>query len=75
MPDIKELATKLSDKLRDNPDLLSKLQSDPVSVIQSLIAVVLPEEQAQQVAQLVQANLTAEKFAGAAGKLKGLFGK
>jgi hypothetical protein len=75
MQDLKALAEKLMDQLRDNPQLLENFRKDPAAAIQQALRIALPQEQAQQVADLVKTKLTADQLSAAADKLKGLFGK
>ena len=75
MQDLKALAEKLTDQLRDNPQLLENFRKDPAAAIQQALRIALPQEQAQQVADLVKTKLTADQLSAAADKLKGLFGK
>ena len=75
MQDLKALAEKLMEQLRDSPKLLEKFRKDPAAAIQQALRIALPQEQAQQVADLVKTKLTADQLSAAADKLKGLFGK
>ena len=70
--DIKEILDKVVDKIKDDPTLLAKFKDDPVSVVEKLIGVDLPNDELEKVADLVKAKITADK---AGDLLGGLFGK
>ena len=77
--DIKAKISELVDKIKSNPDLLSKFKSDPTGVIKSLIGIDLPTDQLKSVVEGVKAKIdldnVSDKVSGIAGKLGGLFGK
>lgn len=70
--DIKEIIEKVVDKVKDDPTLLAKFKKDPVSVVEKLVGIDLPNDQLEKVADLVMAKITADK---AGDLLGGLFGK
>lgn len=77
--DIKAKISELVDKIKSNPDLLTKFKSDPTGVIKSLIGIELPTDQLKSVVDGVKAKIdldnVSDKVSGIAGKLGGLFGK
>lgn len=70
--DIKAKIDELVHKAKSDPDLLEKLKKDPVSTIEGIIGVDLPNDQIQKIAEGVMAKI---KLDGLGGKLGGLFGK
>ncbi|MBR5793050.1 MAG: hypothetical protein IKY28_00095 [Anaerotignum sp.] len=73
--DIKEIIEKVVDKVKDDPTLLAKLKKDPISVVEKLVGVDLPNDQLEKVADLVMAKVTADKVGDVLEGLGGLFGK
>lgn len=77
--DIKAKITEIVEKLKKNPDLLTKFKSDPMSVVKSLIGIELPTDQLKSVVDGVKAKLdidnASSKLSGLGSKLSGLFGK
>ena len=77
--DIKAKISELVDKIKSNPDLLTKFKSDPTGVIKSLIGIELPTDQLKSIVDGVKAKIdldnVSDKVSGIAGKLGGLFGK
>lgn len=50
MEQLKKMAEELVEKIQKNPKLLNKFKTDPVSVIEELIGIDLPNDQIEQVA-------------------------
>ena len=73
--DFKEIIEKVVDKVKDDPTLLAKLKKDPISVVEKLVGVDLPNDQLEKVADLVMAKVTADKVGDVLEGLGGLFGK
>ena len=70
--DLKKKVEELVEKIQKNPKLLSKFKTDPVSVIEELIGIDLPNDELEKVAELVKAKIDLDK---AGDLLGGLFGK
>ncbi len=70
--DIKEKIEELTEKLKENPQLLSSFQKEPVATLEKLLGVDLPDETIEKVADGIKAKLGAEKLGDVLG---GLFGK
>lgn len=70
--DIKAKIDELVNRAKSDPNLLEKLKKDPVSAIEEVIGVNLPNDQIQKVADGVMAKI---KLDDIGGKLGGLFGK
>ena len=73
--DIKKIVEEVTDKLKNNPELLKMFQSDPIRALESLTGIDLPDEQLEPVVAAVKAKLTTDNAVEVLGKLGGLFGK
>lgn len=70
--DIKAKATELVEKIKNDPTMLKNFQKDPVKVVESIIGVDLPDDQINQLAELIKAKIDLDKVGSLLG---GLFGK
>lgn len=70
--DIKAKAAELVEKIKKNPTLLAQFKENPVKVVEDLIGIDLPDDQINQLAQLIKAKIDLDK---AGDLLGGLFGK
>ena len=70
--DIKTMAAELVEKIKDDPSLLKQFRENPVKVVEKLIGIDLPDDQINQLAQLIKAKIDLDK---AGALLGGLFGK
>ena len=70
--DIKEKIEAIVEKVKKNPALLKKFNTEPVKVVEELIGVDLPDDQLNKVVDGIKAKLCLDKLGG---KLGGLFGK
>lgn len=70
--DIKAKIDELVGKVKNDPNLLEKLKKDPVSAIEGVIGVDLPNDQIEKIAEGVMAKI---KLDDLGGKLGDLFGK
>ena len=75
MEQLKKMAEDLVEKIQKNPKLLSKFKTDPVSVIEELIGIDLPNDQLEKVADLVKAKIDLDKVGDLLEGLGDLFGK
>lgn len=73
--DIKAKINELVNKIKGNPDLLTKFKSDPAAVVKDLIGIDLPADQLKTVVDGVKSKIDPDKLGGIAGKIGGLFGK
>lgn len=62
-------------KITSDKNLLKKFEKDPVSAIESMIGIDLPNDQVEMLIDAVKTKITAEKVEDALGALGGLFGK
>ena len=70
--DIKAKATELVEKIKNDPALLKQFRENPVKVVETLIGMDLPDDQINQMAELIKAKIDLDKVGSLLG---GLFGK
>jgi len=70
--DIKEKIEDLVEKIKKNPAMLKKFNTDPVKVVEELVGIDLPDELIEKVVDGVKAKLAMDKVGDVLG---GLFGK
>lgn len=70
--DIKKMITDAVDKIKNDQDLAKKFQDDPISTVEGLLGVDVPNDQVEKIVEGIQAKLNLDKLGGALG---GLFGK
>lgn len=75
MDEIKAKIEELVGKLTKDAALKDLFAKDPVKAVEQALGVDLPDEQVEKIVSGVKAKLTGDQLAGAADKLKGLFGK
>ena len=73
--DIKKMVEELVQKLQKDPKLLEKFRSNPVSVVEELVGMDLPDDQIMKMAELVKAKINLDKAGDLLKGLGGLFGK
>ena len=73
--DIKEKIEELVEKISSDKALQAQCKSDPISAVEKLLGVDLPNDVIEKIVDGVKAKLTVDKLSDAAGALKGLFGK
>ena len=71
--DIKALVEQMIEKVKGDPKLLEKFQSNPTEAVESVLDVDLPDGAADQVIKGVTEKLGGGKVAGIVDKIKGLF--
>ena len=70
--DIKAKIEELTDKIKNDKDLQKKFQDDPISAVESLLGVDLPNDQVEKIVDGVKAKISLDSIGD---KLGGLFGK
>ncbi|MBE7065117.1 MAG: hypothetical protein E7384_04815 [Ruminococcaceae bacterium] len=70
--DIKAKINEIADKIKNDDDLKAKFKTDPISAVESLIGVDLPDDQVEKIVEGVKAKISVDKIGD---KLGGLFGK
>ena len=73
--DIKEKIEAIVEKVKKNPAMLKKFQSEPVKVVEELVGMDLPDELIEKIVDGVKAKITMDKVGDALGTISGLFGK
>ncbi|MBQ8850868.1 MAG: hypothetical protein IJZ66_00260 [Oscillibacter sp.] len=73
--DIKQKVEELVEKIQSDKDILEKFQKDPISTVEGLIGIDLPNDQIEKLADMVKAKIDMDKLGDAIGALGGLFGK
>ena len=70
--DIKANVNDLVEKIKKDPKLLKEFRENPVTVVEEIVGIDLPDDQIKKLAELVKAKIDLDK----AGDLLGsLFGK
>ena len=70
--DIKAKIEEIVNKLKTDKTLMSRFTKEPVSVVEELIGIDLPDDQIEKLVDGIKAKLNMDKLGGALG---GLFGK
>ncbi len=70
--DIKAKAAELVEKIKNDPALLRQFRENPVKVLETLLDMDLPDDQINQLAELIKAKIDLDKVGSLLG---GLFGK
>ena len=73
--DIKAKANEIVEKIKADKNILAKFQKDPVSTVEELIGVDLPNDQIEKLVELIKAKIDMDKIGSVLGGLGGLFGK
>ena len=70
--DIKAKIEELVEKIKGDKDLLSKFQKDPITTVEGLLGIDLPNDQIEKIVDGIKAKIDLDKLGGMLG---GLFGK
>lgn len=73
--ELKKKAEELVEKIKSDKGLAAKFQKDPISTVEELLEVDLPNDQIMAVVEFIKAKIDLDKIGSALGGLKGLFGK
>jgi hypothetical protein len=73
--ELKEKIEEIVEKIKADKDIAAKFQKDPVTTVEGLLGVDLPNDQVEAVVDFIKAKINVEKLCNALGGLKGLFGK
>ena len=68
---LKEKVEQVVEKIKSDKDIAAKFQADPVSTVEEILGVDLPNDQVEALIEAVKAKLNLEKLAGGFGKLFG----
>lgn len=72
---LKDKVDEIVDKIKSDKEIAAKFQKDPISVVEQLLGVDLPNDQLQQVVDAIKAKIDLDKIGDLLGGLGGLFGK
>lgn len=72
---IKEKVEEIVEKIKNDKDIATEFQRDPVTTIEGLIGVDLPNDQVEMIIDAVKAKIDIDKIGSVLGGLGGLFGK
>ena len=69
---LKDKIDEIVEKIKNDKNIASKFQKDPIALVEELLGVDLPNDQVQKIADGIKAKISVDKIGGALG---GLFGK
>lgn len=72
---LKDKAEEIVEKIKNDKNIAAKFQKDPVSTVEELLGVDLPNDQIEALVDFIKAKIHMDKVGDALGGLKGLFGK
>ena len=70
--DIKEKIEELVEKIKSDKTLMKKFQNDPISTVEGLIGIDLPNDKVEAIVDGIKAKIDLDKIGDVLG---GLFGK
>ena len=73
--DLKAKATELVEKIKNDPKLLKEFHENPVSLLEEILGVDLPDDQINQLADLIKAKIDLDKAGDLLKGIGGLFKK
>lgn len=73
--DIKAKAAELVEKIKNDPALLREFQESPVKLLEEIVGMDLPDDQINQLADLIRAKIDLDKAGDLLKGLGGLFKK
>ncbi len=73
MEEIKKKVEEIVNKVKNDGDFANKFKANPVEAVESVVGMDLPDDQINNVVEMVKAKLGADN--GIIGKIKGLFNK
>lgn len=71
---MKEKIEEIVEKVKNDKDFMKKFQENPVSAVEEILGVDLPEDQINNIIETVKTKINLEE-SGIFGKVKGLFDK
>ena len=72
---LKDKIDQIVDKIKNDKDIAAKFQKDPISTVEGLIGVDLPNDQLENIVDAIKAKVSLDKVGDTLGGLKGLFNK
>ena len=75
MAELKGKVDEIVEKIKSDKDIAAKFRKDPITTVEGLLGIDLPNEQIEKVVEMIRAKVDLDKLGEALGGLKGLFGK
>lgn len=75
METLKDKIDEIVEKIKNDKDIAAKFQKDPISLVEELLGVDLPNDQLQSVVDAIKAKVDLDKVGDLLGGLGSLFGK
>ena len=72
---IKDKIEEIVEKIKADKDIAADFQRDPISTVEKLIGIDLPNDQLEAVVNGIKAKIDLDKVGSLLGGLGGLFGK
>ncbi len=72
---IKDKIEEIVEKIKADKDIAADFQRDPISTVEKLIGIDLPNDQLEAVVNGIKAKIDLDKVGNILGGLGGLFGK
>jgi hypothetical protein len=72
---LKDKLDDIVDKIKSDKNIAAKFQKDPVGTVEELLGVDLPNDQLENLVDMIKTKLKLEKAGDALGGLGKLFGK
>ena len=72
---VKEKINEIVEKIKNDKEIAAKFQNDPITTLEGLIGIDLPNDQVEMIIEAVKAKIDLDKLGGMLGGLGGLFGK
>ena len=72
---LKDKIDEIVEKIKTDKNIADKFAKDPISLVEELLGVDLPNDQLQTVVDAIKAKVDLDKVTGLLGGLGGLFGK
>ncbi len=73
MEELKKKVEEIVNKVKNDGDFANKFKSNPVEAVESVVGVDLPDDQINNVVEMVKAKVNIDN--GIVGKITGLFNK
>ena len=68
---LKDKVEEIVEKIKNDKDIAAKFQADPISTVEELLEIDLPNDQLEPLVETIKAKLTADKLTSGLGKLFG----
>ena len=69
--EIKERIDEIVEKVKSDKTIANKFQEDPISTVEELIGIDLPNDQIEALVDSIKAKINLDKLTGGLGKLLG----